>query len=133
MNSDQAKAYIYMGGAVVAAYLLYKVATKGAKLASEVGTALNPADSQNIVNRGVNGIGAAISGDTNWTLGGWVYDITHQPKEEKAPEVSALTKEQKISLGKPIQEWKYSAPGTTDEVMSGPTFNDGVNNTWRWY
>lgn len=38
---------------------------------------LNPASSENIVNRGVTGAGAAISGDRNWTLGGWVYDVTH--------------------------------------------------------
>lgn len=38
---------------------------------------VNPADSGNIVNRGVNGIGGAITGDQNWTLGGQIYDWTH--------------------------------------------------------
>lgn len=38
---------------------------------------INPADTHNVIYSGVNGIGGAVSGDSNWTLGGWIYDVTH--------------------------------------------------------
>lgn len=40
-------------------------------------SAVKPSSPDNIVYRGVNGIGGAISGERDWTLGGWIYDITH--------------------------------------------------------
>ena len=36
---------------------------------------LNPASDQNIVYSGVNGVGSALTGDSNFTLGGWFYDL----------------------------------------------------------
>lgn len=38
---------------------------------------LNPADSRNIVNRNFEAAGKAMTGDPDWTLGGWIYDVTH--------------------------------------------------------
>ncbi|MEN0037459.1 MAG: hypothetical protein AAGC78_10330 [Cellvibrio sp.] len=38
---------------------------------------INPASDQNVFYKGVNGIGSAITGDKDFTLGGWIYDITH--------------------------------------------------------
>lgn len=38
---------------------------------------INPLASGNIVNAGVTSAGQAISGDPGWTLGGWIYDLTH--------------------------------------------------------
>lgn len=40
-------------------------------------TYFNPFDSGNIINSGVSGIGGAITGDKNWTLGGQIYDWLH--------------------------------------------------------
>lgn len=45
--------------------------------AQTVGTAINPASSDNLIYRGVNAIGGAASGSPGWNLGGWVYDVTH--------------------------------------------------------
>lgn len=45
--------------------------------AETVAPYVNPADNRNVVYSGVNGIGGAISGDSSWTLGGWIYDVTH--------------------------------------------------------
>lgn len=39
--------------------------------------AINPADQDNVINRGLTSIGRSISGDSTWTLGGWIYDVTH--------------------------------------------------------
>lgn len=38
---------------------------------------VKPSSENNIIYKGLGGIGATISGDKNWTLGGWIYDITH--------------------------------------------------------
>lgn len=38
---------------------------------------VNPLDSRNLAYSGVNAVGGAITGDTGFTLGGWIYDITH--------------------------------------------------------
>jgi hypothetical protein len=40
-------------------------------------TAINPADPDNVVNRGLSAIGESISGQPGWSLGGWIYDLTH--------------------------------------------------------
>lgn len=42
-----------------------------------VGVDLNPADDRNLANRGVTAVGQWASGDASWTLGGWIYDVTH--------------------------------------------------------
>lgn len=82
-----------IGGAV---YLLRKASTSVSDafagvseavsdVADSVIVGINPANSENIVNRGVNAIGGAIVSDTgpgrnadsSWTVGGWLYDVTH--------------------------------------------------------
>lgn len=58
-------------------------------VADAVITGVNPASSENIVNRGVTAIGDSIvspdgygrNADGSWTLGGWFYDITHDTRE----------------------------------------------------
>lgn len=63
-------------GVPVLGFIGYKL--YGAKEA--VGAALdkvNPASSNNFVNQGVESLGQAITGDENFTLGGWAFDITH--------------------------------------------------------
>lgn len=64
--------------AAIGGLVLYKTATKGAAVVKTLATeTLNPASDKNIVNAGVTQAGAAITGDKDWTLGGWVYDLTH--------------------------------------------------------
>ena len=38
---------------------------------------LNPASSNNFINRGVSALGAKITGKPGWSLGGQIYDWTH--------------------------------------------------------
>jgi hypothetical protein len=38
---------------------------------------INPADSQNVINQGVAWVGASMTGNAGWTLGGALYDQTH--------------------------------------------------------
>jgi hypothetical protein len=64
-------------GVVGAIGVLY-VKSQATKAAGVVGDAIDPTNQQNIINRGVSAVGATISGEENWTLGGWIYDITHK-------------------------------------------------------
>jgi hypothetical protein len=38
---------------------------------------VNPADSRNVVYSSIGAVGGAISGNKDWSLGGWIYDVTH--------------------------------------------------------
>jgi hypothetical protein len=77
-------------GAVAAVYLATRATRAAVDLAgdaaSAVGNAVNPLNNQNVFYSGVNAIGGAIvdkdngpgrNADGSWTLGGWLYDITH--------------------------------------------------------
>ena len=59
------------------AFVLYKATGKVAGAAASVGNAINPLNHDNVFASAVNKAGAAVSGDANWSLGGWVYDLTH--------------------------------------------------------
>lgn len=39
--------------------------------------AIKPSSDKNVAYQATNKIGAAITGDKNFTFGGWLYDITH--------------------------------------------------------
>jgi hypothetical protein len=65
---------IVAGVAAVGAWYLSRTA-KGA--IKDAGQAINPVNRDNVFYSGVNSVGEAISGDKNFTLGGWLYDLTH--------------------------------------------------------
>jgi hypothetical protein len=60
-------------GAVVAVILARQLA--GA--AKAAGQAVNPTNPDNVFHSGVNQVGAAVSGDESFSLGAWIFDITH--------------------------------------------------------
>lgn len=49
--------------------------------AAEAADLVNPTSRDNLAYSGANSVGQALSGDEYWTLGGWLYEITH-PSEE---------------------------------------------------
>jgi len=59
------------------------------------GRAINPTSPDNLAYRGVNAIGAAVTdpdgpgrnADGSWTLGGWLYDVTHPGWADMTPTV----------------------------------------------
>lgn len=85
------------GMAAAAAFVAYKFATRSASdFGKDIGggivgavsgvikggyeampEAIKPDSQKNIIYRGVNGIGSTITGDKKFTLGGWIYDVTH--------------------------------------------------------
>lgn len=44
---------------------------------STLGDALNPTSSGNLAYSGVNGVGAAVSGNKDFSLGVWIYELFH--------------------------------------------------------
>lgn len=82
------KAVAYGAAIVVGGALLYwvanKVIDKAAGAAEAVGNAVNPTSDQNLAYRGVNGAGAALSGDPAWSLGSWLYDRFNPPYDPNA-------------------------------------------------
>lgn len=90
LNTDAAK---YAAVAVVAAIALYlvgrKVAGAVADNAATIGNAVNPVSDRNIFYRGTNAVGGALSGSADWSLGSWLYDVTHDDYDPNAPAQAA--------------------------------------------
>lgn len=87
--NDDAKLLI-VGFGVGAAVLIgvYIAGKKAADTAKDALNAVNPFNHDNVFATGVNKIGATITGDTNFTLGGAIYDWTHpafDPNAKAAP------------------------------------------------
>ena len=38
---------------------------------------VNPSSPNNLINKGVDAVGEYLTGDKDFTLGGWIYDKTH--------------------------------------------------------
>lgn len=64
-------------------FLIKDAAAEVGQVASRVGAAINPTSDQNIFYRGVNAIGAAVSGDEKFNLGSWTYDVLHPSEADQ--------------------------------------------------
>lgn len=78
-----------------------------ATVAPQIVAAVNPASDKNLLNRAVNATGSAVSGDSGWTLGGWVYDVLHAGDSYTVPKTAAeararLDAQQSNALDVPI-------------------------------
>lgn len=82
-----------------------------------IGAAVNPASDKNIVYQGVNGIGASVSGDKDWSLGTWLYDITHPNEAEQ------------LGLGAKRDHYEQSGRGASG---SGAQESDDYSDPARW-
>lgn len=88
-------AYTAAGAAgLYVAYRLATAATRGAQAVAETAATvvkrdLNPASTENIVNRGVSAVGEAVTGEQGWSLGGWLAKVTGADKDA---EIAAMLK-----------------------------------------
>lgn len=81
MNIDKlanSKVGLALAIGVIGAGFLYYTGKKAAETVSEAAQALNPINNDNIFASGVDAVGAKLSGNEHWSLGGWIYDITHK-------------------------------------------------------
>lgn len=69
----QPEHYLMIAAAAAGLYLVYS-AKQGVKA---VATGLDITSGDNFAAAGVNKVGKAVSGDAGWSLGGWIYDVTH--------------------------------------------------------
>lgn len=76
-------------GAAVLYWLMKKAGgevLEGVSVAAQrIGTAVNPVSDQNLAYRGVNAVGASISGSKEWSLGSAIYDLVHPSYDPNAP------------------------------------------------
>lgn len=77
MNIIKAEAGIYLAGGLAVVLVLWYAKKKATAAVDEVLPYVNPASDKNVVNQGVSWVGSLISGNPNWTLGGSIYDVTH--------------------------------------------------------
>lgn len=77
VNINWKTAVVAVLGVIVAYEILKRDALKGA---ATIGSAINPVSQGNIFNQGVNSVGAAVTGDKSFSLGSWLYDVTHPGK-----------------------------------------------------
>jgi len=59
--------------------LAYLAESKAKEVGSNVVDALDPTDPDNIFASGVDNVGATLTGNENFKLGAWVYDLFHEP------------------------------------------------------
>lgn len=69
---------------VVGAIAIYYAKKQTGEALTSVGDAVNPVNSDNIFNRGVNNVVGILTGDENQTLGGWLYNVINGTQEEQA-------------------------------------------------
>ena len=56
----------------------------GTEAAKDAAWAVTPWNNDNVFSEGVDSIGRNLTGDANWTLGGWIHDVLHGTQEEIA-------------------------------------------------
>lgn len=65
-----------VAGILAVAAIGYLILRKGGEAVAVVVDKVNPSSPNNFVYDDIyGGVGKSISGDENWTLGGWIYDV----------------------------------------------------------
>ena len=77
-----------VGGVAIAGLVIgrkaLQVGGQAVDLAKEGAWAVTPWNNDNVIYGGVNSVGGAITGDSSFSLGSWIYDVTH-PEPTPAP------------------------------------------------
>lgn len=81
------KPIYYIAGGLVAVAAVYVASRKvgegvtaAVDLVGDVLNEVNPLNPDNVIYTGVNQVGATVSGDKNFNLGGATYDALHDPE-----------------------------------------------------
>ncbi len=77
-----------IAAAAALAYLGWRTYRAGAALAEGATDALryvNPASTDNVVYRTVNGVGGLVTGNDDFSLGAWLYNATHRDELADPP------------------------------------------------
>lgn len=73
----------------IVAVVLVGAGYAATKAVQAVAPELNPLNPENIFAGTVNQVGKQVTGETDWTLGGYIYDVTHpeDPDGNQAPDI----------------------------------------------
>lgn len=74
-----AKVYVIGGSIIglVVLVILWQARKDAIKVVGTVANAVNPVNPNNVFAGSVNAVGSALSGNSSWSLGSWLYDTTH--------------------------------------------------------
>jgi hypothetical protein len=97
---------------LVASLAIYLVKRYGAAVAEKVGEAVNPLDANNLANRAVTGVGAVLSGDPSWSLGGWLYEWSHKDEFDGKTWSTTLKRYTQVTRRSDGKLFNVSADGT---------------------
>lgn len=101
--------------------------------------AIKPSSSENIFFKASNWPGQVMSGDPDWTIGGWVYDILNPPEPQVADPKLALAQQNAALYGGTVAGWYGVDYIDTDPVnlrgSSAPIASKWGTSTsagWPW-
>lgn len=132
ITADNVKAVGLGVGLLALGYVGYKAYKDGPQAIADAANAINPTNPDNIFATGVNSVGGAIvsepdgagkNADGSWTLGGWVYDVTHPGWADDA------TKPVTTSTQQQPQGVQYDAMGNVIGVYQ-PANTGGATGSW---
>lgn len=71
---------------VAGIYVIGWLVVRGVKAdVAQAANLVDPTSEGNIINQGIEHVGTALTGEQGWTLGGWLYDVTHDTAQYTAP------------------------------------------------
>lgn len=113
--------YAVVGALVLgAAWYLRRQAAAGLTAAADavdgVLEAVNPTSSENVAYRATNAVGGAIAGERHWSLGAWIWEVTHPAEVARERSLTAPT----------------PAPSVTFEYVGGGGSFRGNGATGSW-
>lgn len=76
-----ASAILALAGIVIAIYLYEKLKNPVTTFVTQT---INPVSPNNAIYSGVNKVGANLTGDTSFSLGSWIYSLTHSSYDPNA-------------------------------------------------
>ena len=95
MNKLDETLLLAIGAVVAVLYFEHKASAA----VTQTAQAVNPTNQNNIFSKGVNTAGEALTGDPNWTLGVWIYDITHTQQTQKTNPANSDQQLQTLNSG----------------------------------
>lgn len=126
---------LYGAGIAGVVYVAWKLTQAAPQLAAQARAAVdlvNPASSGNIVNRGVSAAGAAVTGDSSWSLGGqlaeWFSPSVRAANAMLRPDPAAA------SVRAIADEWYGTTARRTDAadfaVLDATGYSGGATGGW---
>lgn len=95
---------VLAGFGALLAYLVYRAASKSIAAAAE---AVNPLSDKNLAYTGTNAVGAAVTGDKNFSLGSAIYDWFNPEYDPNAPAQPVKLQTRKQAIGDQFYDTGY--------------------------